>query len=74
MAQQQQLHELWHKAGLLKGKNIPEISKALDATVAALEAKADNSINESLFADEKPKSNNRNNSAVDIKGSGTRQS
>ena len=42
--------------------------------MAALEAKIDNSSNESLFANEKPKASNRNNSALDGKGNGTRQS
>ena len=39
-----------------------------------LESKADKSSNESLYADEKPKANNRNNPALDRKGSRTRQS
>ena len=39
-----------------------------------LEAKTENSSNESLFADEKPKANNRNNPALDRKGNSTRQS
>ena len=42
--------------------------------MAVLEAKTDNSSNESLFADKKPKANDRNNPAVDRKGNGTRQS
>ena len=37
-----------------------------------LEAKTDNNSNESLFADEKPKANNRNNPALDRSGNGTR--
>ena len=39
-----------------------------------LEAKTDNSSNESLFAEEKPEANNKNNRALDRKQSGTRQS
>ena len=42
--------------------------------IAAVEAKTNNSSNESLFTDEKPKDNNRNNSALDRKGNSTRQS
>ena len=74
MAQHQQLYKLWKKAGLFKGKKTPESGRALEATVAMLEAKTDNSNNESLFADEKPKANNRYNPALDRKGNGTRQS
>ena len=47
MAQHQQLYELWKKAGLIKGKKTPESSRALETTVAALEAKTNNSSNES---------------------------
>ena len=72
MAQHQQLYELWKIAKLIKGKKTQESSKALEARVATLEAKTDNSINESLLADEKPKANNRNNPALDRKGNGTR--
>ena len=54
MAQCQQLYELQKKAGLIKCKRIPENSRALEARVAMLEAKTENSSNESLFADEKP--------------------
>ena len=39
-----------------------------------LEAKIDDSSNESLFPDEKPKVNKRSNLALDRKGSKTRQS
>ena len=39
-----------------------------------LEAKTENSSNESLFPDEKLKANNRNNPALDRKRSRTRQS
>ena len=38
-AQQQQLYELQHKAKLLKGKDIPESIKALEARVITLEVK-----------------------------------
>ena len=73
-AQCQQLYELRKKARLMKGKKITESSRALEARVAVLEAKTDNSRNESLFADKKPKANNRNNPAFDRKGNDTRQS
>ena len=66
MAQHQQLYELWKKA--------PKSSTALEARLATLEAKPNNSINDSLFPDEKPKANNKNNLALDRKGSRTRQS
>ena len=39
-----------------------------------LEEKTDNSNNDSFFADEKPKANNRNNPVLDRKENGTRQS
>ena len=75
MAQHQQLHELWKKTGLIKGKKTTESSRALEARVVALEANTDNSSNESLSADVKnPKANNRNNPALDRKRSGTKQS
>ena len=74
MAQHQQLYEHWKKAGLIKGKKIPESSRALETRVAMLVAKTENSSNERLFADEKPKANNRNNLALDRKGNGTKQS
>ena len=70
----QQLYELWRKVGLIKGKKTPKSSRALENRVAVLEAKTDNSSNESLFADEKPKANNRSNPAFDRKGNWTRQS
>ena len=56
------------------GKKDPKRSRALEAKVAVLEAKADNSSDDSLLPDKKPKANNRNNPALDNKGSGTRQS
>ena len=68
-----QLCELWEKIRLINSKKTPEISRALETRVAALEAKTDNSSNESLFADEKPNANNRNNSALDRKGIRIRQ-
>ena len=71
MAQHQQLYRLWKKAKLIKGKKTSESNRALEARVAMLEAKTDNSSNESLFADEKLKANDRNNPALDIKGSRT---
>ena len=72
--QHHQLDELQKKARLVKGKKTPESSRALEARVAALEAKTENSSNESLFADEKPKANNRNNAALNRKGNNIRQS
>ena len=72
--QHQQLYELQKKARLLKGKKTPESSRSLEARVADLEAKTDNSSDESLFADKKPTANNRNNPALDRRGNGTRQS
>ena len=72
--QHQQLYDLQKKARLIKGKKTPESSRALEVSVAVLEAKTYNSSNESLFPDEKPKANNRNNQALDRKGSITRQS
>ena len=45
MAQHQQLYKLWKKAKLVKGKKAPEGSRALEARVAMLEAKTDNSSN-----------------------------
>ena len=73
-AKRQQLYVLWHKDGLLKGKKTSDICKKLKARVTTLATKTDNSSNESVFADEKHKANNRNNPALDRKGSGTRQS
>ena len=37
MAQHQQLHELWKKARIVKGKKTPGSSRALEARVAMLE-------------------------------------
>ena len=48
-AQHQQLHELQKKAGPIKGKKIPESSRALEARVAVQEAKTDNSSNEACL-------------------------
>ena len=73
MAQHQQFHELWKKAGLMKGEKTPESSRALEARVAVLESKAHNGSNESLFANEELKANNRKNPALDRKRSSTRQ-
>ena len=70
----QQLYELWKRAGLTKGKKTPESSRALEARVAMLETKSEISIDESLFADVKPITSNRNNPALDRKGNSTRQS
>ena len=67
--EQQQLNELWYKAGLLKKKKTPESSKALEARVATLEAKTEHSNNDSLFLDEKPKIQ-----PLTKKGSRTKQS
>ena len=44
MAQCQQFYDLQKKAGLMKGEKSPEGSRALEARVAVLEAKTDNSI------------------------------
>ena len=49
-----------------------ESSRALEARVAALKGKSENSSNESLFTDERPKANNRNNLALDKEGKGVR--
>ena len=73
-AQRQQLCELQKRAGLIKGKKTPESSRALEARVAVLETKSENSSNESLFTDIKPTASKRNNPALDRKGNGTRQS
>ena len=48
-----------------------ESGKALEKRVAMLNAKTENSSNESLFIDEKLKVNDRNNPAHDRKGNGT---
>ena len=74
MVQPPPSYELWKKAGCTKVKKTPERSRALEARMAMLEAKTDNSSNESLFLDEKPKANNRNNQSLDRKGYDTRQS
>ena len=64
IAQHQQLYELLKKARFINGKKTKESSRALETRVAVLEAKTDNSSNDSLFADEKVKANNRNNPAL----------
>ena len=74
MAQHQQLYELCKKGRLIKGKKTTESNRALEIRVATPEAKTDNSSYESLFVDEKPKANNRNNPALKRTGSETRQS
>ena len=59
MAQHKHLYELLMKAGLIKCRETPESSRALEARVAMLKAEIENSSNESLFADvEKLKANN----------------
>ena len=55
MAQHQQLYKLWKKAGPTKGKKTPESSRALEAREAMLEAKTDNTIDESLLQMKRPK-------------------
>ena len=75
-AQHQQLYELWKKAGLVKGKNTPESSRALEARLATLEANTYNISSESFFADEKPKANlnrKRNNTRQSHNGQGHRK-
>ena len=74
MEEHQQLYELWKKAWLMKSKKTPESSRALEAKMALLEVKTDNSSNATLFTEGKLKANNRNNPAIDKKGRGTRQS
>ena len=59
--------------GLSKGKKTIESSKALKARVVRLEVKTENRNKESLFQDEKPKANNKNNPALDSRGSRTRK-
>ena len=54
-----------------KGKKNPEGSKALKTRVTRLEAKTENSSNDSIFTDERPKAKNRNNPALERKGSRT---
>ena len=73
-AQHQQLYGLWKKAGFNKGQKAPESNRALEARVAALDAKTDNSSNESFFVDEKSKANKRSNPALDRKGNSKMQS
>ena len=73
-AQHQQLYELQKKTMIMKSKKTPESSRALEAKVTILEAETDNSSNESLFPDKKPKANTRNYPALDKKGSRTRES
>ena len=68
MAQCQQLYELQKKAILKRGNKTPESKRFFVTRVAALGAKTEDSINESLFTGEKPNANNRNNQR------GTRQS
>ena len=70
----QQFYEIWKKAQLIKGKKTPGSSRALEVRVAMLEAKTDNCSNEILFWNEKAKANDRNNPALDRKGSSTRLS
>ena len=66
MALGNHLYELQKEAKLSKDKKTPYSSRALEAGVAMLETKTDNSIDESfLFPDEKPKVNNRNNQVLD---------
>ena len=55
MAQCQQLYNLQEKARLIKGKNTPKSSRAVEASVAVLEVKTDISSNKSLCTEEKPK-------------------
>ena len=62
------------KLGSLNSKKTLESIRALEAGMTLLEAKTDNSSNESLFVDEMPKATNRNNPALGRKGSSTRQS
>ena len=66
--------ELWKKVRIDMGMKTPESSRALESGVAMIEAKTDNSSNESLFLDDKPKANNSNNPAVDRKEDDTNQS
>ena len=70
----------WHSANIFmssnisQGKKTSKSSMALEARVSMLKVKKDNSNDESLFADEKPKANNRNNSSLGRKGSDIKQS
>ena len=59
---------------LLKGNKTPENSKTVEAITAMLKAKTDNSGTENSVADKKSTAKNRNNPALDRKGSETRQS
>ena len=68
IAQHKQLYHLQNKARHIKGKKIPERSRTFEARMVVLEAKTENSSNESLFTDEMPKANERNNQALDRKG------
>ena len=52
----------------------PECSEATEPRVAMLVTKKENSSNESIFEGDKPKATNRNNPAIDRKGSCIRQS
>ena len=74
MVQHQQLYEPQKRARLVKGKKTTESSRVLEDRVAVLEAKSENSSNESFFAFMKCTASNRNNLALDKKGNGTRQS
>ena len=75
VAQCQQSYELQKRAGLIKGQKTPESSRTLEARLAMLEAKSENSSNERLFTDiDKPKPSNRSNLALDRKENSTRQS
>ena len=71
IVQYQQLYVLQFEAEILKGKKTPDSNKVLEARVAVLGVKTDNSSDEHLFADKKPKANKRNNPALDRKGDGT---
>ena len=62
------------EARLIKGKKTTESSRTSEARVAMLKAKTDDSSNERLFPDEKPKPNNRYNIALEREWSITRQS
>ena len=73
-AQKQQMYELYHNAGLVEHKKIKDGAKTLEAKVAAIEVKTNNSINDNLCTDKQPKSNNRENTALDRKGNGIRKS
>ena len=72
--QRQQLYELQKRARLIRGKKTPEGKRGSEARVAMMEAKSENSSNESLFADVKLTASDRNNQAFDRKGNSTRHS